>query len=239
MAIVNSLSLLLIDPCRPARRRSETDTKMRGKVTAVGRLIYPLSTTLVLLLGLLTSRALPAQEMVDSVLVVVGKATITRYDAVTAWWIEGRPAESPKDLVDSLIDRQLLLAEGLRFGLKDEGAAAVSDAQVDAVVQAVARQGGAVEASAVRRWLVDEAIIAAFRRIRVDPFVRVDRASVRAEFEADPDRYAGKRFFEVEEGIRDSLLTAARAERLKALLAELRRKAVTRRPASSVPFHLP
>jgi hypothetical protein len=212
---------------------------MRAKVSAVGRLASPPVVALVVLVSLMSGHGVAAEEMVDSVLVVVGQEAITRYDAVTAWWIEGRPAETPEDLVQSLVDRKLLLVEGLRFGLRDEGPAAVSDARVAAVVAAVTAQGGAVEPSAVRRWLEDEAIIAAFRRIRVDPFVRVDRAAVRAEFEADPDRYAGKRFFEVEEEIRASLLTAARAERLKGLLAELRRKATIRRPESTLPFHLP
>jgi hypothetical protein len=212
---------------------------MHAKVAAVGRLASSLVTALVVLGGVLPAGRLVAEEMVDSVLVVVGQEAITRYDAVTAWWIEGRPTASPEGFVESLIDRRLLLAEGLRFGLQDEGPAGVSDDRVSAVVTAVATQGGAVEASAVRRWLEDEAIIAAFRRIRVDPFVRVDRAAVRAAFEAESNRYAGKRFLEVEEEIRDSLLAAARDERLKELIAELRRKAVIRRPESVVPFHLP
>lgn len=212
---------------------------MRAKVTAVGRLVSPLVTALVVLVGLRSGTAPRAEEVVDYVLVVVGKEAITRYDAVIAWWIQGRPSVAPADLVESLVDRKLLLAEGLRFGLQDEGPAAVSDGQVDAVVASVAGQGGTVEASAVRRWLEEEAIIAAFRRIRADPFVRVDRAAVRAAFEAEQDRYAGQRFFAVEEEIRASLLTSARAERLRALLDELRRKAAIRRPESAIPFHLP
>jgi hypothetical protein len=191
------------------------------------------------LASLLSSSLLQAEEVVDHVLVVVGKEAITRYDAVTAWWIEGRPSVTTADFVESLVDRKLLLAEGLRFGLEEEGPAAVSDDRVRAVVASVAAQGGAVEASAARRYLEEGAIIAAFRRIRVDPFVRVDRAAVRAAFEADPESYAGKRIFEVEEEIRDSLLAPARAERLTELLAELRSKAAIRRPESPVPFQLP
>jgi hypothetical protein len=212
---------------------------MRAKVASVDRFACPLSAALLVVIGILPGRVLTANEIVDSVLVVVGKVPITRYDAVTAWWLEGRPAQSAEELVESLVDRQLLLAEGVRFGLADEGRAAVSDAQVRAGVAAVATQGGAIEASAVRRWLEEEAIIAAFRRIRVDPFVRVDRAAVRATFEADRARYKGKRFFEVEEEIRESMLSVARRERLQELLVELRRKAVIHRPESVVAFDLP
>jgi len=203
----------------------------------VNRLV-PILAALVTLAIVTTGRIVVAEELVDHVVAVVGQEVISRYDVVTAWWIEGRPAVAPAELVDELIDHRILVAEGMRFGLQEEGKATVSDAQVQALVDAIRAHGGTVEGSTARRWLEDEAIITAYRRVRVDPFVRVAHAAVRATFDAGGDAYAGRRFFEVEGEIRQRLLAEARRQRLSELLADLRGKVVIHHPPEELPLHL-
>jgi len=200
--------------------------------------LAPFSAVLLTLAIVTTGRIGVAEELVDHVVAVVGQEVISRYDVVTAWWIEGRPAIPPAELVDELIDRRILVAEGRRFGLQEEGEAAVSEEQVRALVDAIRAQGGRVEGSTARRWLEDEAIITAYRRVRVDPFVRVDHAAVRAIFDDAGDAYAGRRFFEVEGEIRQRLLTEAQRQRLSELLADLRDRVAIYRPPAELPLHL-
>jgi len=200
--------------------------------------LAPILAALVTLTSVTTSPAVAAEEMVDQVVAVVGQEVISRYDVVTAWWIEGRPAVTAAQLVDELIDRRVLVAEGLRFGLQDEGKAAVTETQVRAMVDAIGAQGGAIEASTARRWLEDEAIITAYRRVRVDPFVRVSHEAVRAAFDAAGDAYAARQFFEVEGEIRQRLLAEAQRQRLSELLADLRGKVAIRRPPEELPLRL-
>lgn len=200
--------------------------------------LAPILAALLTLAIVTTSRTVAAEELVDHVVAVVGQEVISRYDVVTAWWIEGRPAVASAELVDELIDRRVLVAEGMRFGLQEEGKAAVSEAQVRALVEASRAQGGTVEASAARRWLEDEAIITAYRRVRVDPFVRVAHAAVRATFDAAGDAYAGRRFLEVEGEIRQRLLAEAQRQRLSELLADLRGKVAIHRPPEALPLRL-
>jgi hypothetical protein len=193
---------------------------------------------LVILASVTPCHVVAAEVPVDYVVAVVGPEVISRYDVVAAWWIEGRPAVASSELVDELIDRQTLVAEGKRFGLQGEGKAVVTDAQVRALVDRIRGQGGAVEASTARRWLEDQAIITAYRRVRVDPFVRVSQAAVRAAFDDAGDAYAGRRFFEVEGEIRQRLLAEARRQRLSELLAELRGKVAIHRLPEEWPLRL-
>jgi hypothetical protein len=207
-------------------------------VAAVAHYRTRVLAVIVALVSVMAGGSAAAEEVVDHVVAVVGQDVISRYDVVAAWWIQGRPPVAPAELVDELIDRRVLVAEGMRFGLQEEGKASVTETQVRAMVDAVGAQGGAVAASSARRWLEDEATITAYRRVRVDPFVRVAHAAVRATFDAAGDAYAGRRFFEVEGEIRQRLLDEARRQRLSELLADLRGKVAIRRPPAELPLRL-
>jgi len=200
--------------------------------------LTPILAVVVALASVTTSHAIAAEGLVDYVVAVVGEEVISRYDVVTAWWIQGRPDIGAGEMVDELIDRRVLVAEGMRFGLQEEGKAGVTETQVRTLVDRVRAQGGAVEARTVRRWLEDEAIITAYRRVRVDPFVRVSHAAVRATFDAGGDAYAGRRFLEVEGEIRQRLLAEAQRQRLSELLADLRGKVAIHRPPEALPVRL-
>ncbi len=169
------------------------------------------------------------------VVAVVAGEVISRHDCEVAWRIEGR-REAPETLIDHLVDRRLLVAEGRRFGLATEAIARVDEATVTARLHELAAAGRPVERAALRHWLEEEAIIRAFERVRIDPFVTVDPRAKRDAYDAAPERYAGRPFYEVEEEITRDLHDQARRQRLAEVVAALRSRAHISRPTHPLPL---
>jgi len=178
-----------------------------------------------------------AAAVTNFVVAVVDDQVISRHDCEVAWRIEGRE-EAPEALVDRLVDRHLLVAEGRRFGLAAEATARIDEARVTDRMHEIEAAGRPVERTALRHWLEEEAIIRAFERVRIDPFVSVDPKAKRAAYDAAPERYAGKPFYEVEEEITRDLYDQARRQRLAEVVAALRSRAHIRRPTHPLPLVL-
>lgn len=178
-----------------------------------------------------------AAAVTNFVVAVVDGEVISRHDCEVAWRIGGQTA-APEELIDRLVDRRLLVAEGRRFGLADEVTARVDDVAVRARAHALEAAHTPVEQTALRRWLEEEAIIRAFERIRIDPFVRVEPKAKHDVYDAAPERYAGKPFYEVEEEISRDLHNQARRQRLAEVVAALRSRAHIRRPTHPLPLLL-
>ncbi|HBB41039.1 MAG: hypothetical protein AUK30_10455 [Nitrospirae bacterium CG2_30_70_394] len=177
-----------------------------------------------------------AGEVTNFVVAVVGNEVISAHDCTIAWRIAGQN-QAPMELIESLVDRRLLVAEGRRFGLATETVAKVDEAAVEARVRQLDAAHTSVERPVVRRWLEEEAILRAFERVRIDPFMRVDPAAKRAAYDNAPERYAGKPFYEVEEEITRELSVQARQQRLAEVIAALRSRTRIVRPAH--PLALP
>ena len=173
----------------------------------------------------------------DFVVAVVGGDVVSRYDCEVAWRLLGEDV-APAELIDRLVDRRLLAAEGRRFGLAPEAVARVDESKVEARYRALQAAGRPVERPAVRRWLEEEAIIHAFEQVRIDPFVRIEPRAKRAAYDAAPERFAGKSFYEVEEEITRELRAQAYRQRLAEVVAALRSRAQITRPTHPVPLTL-
>lgn len=178
-----------------------------------------------------------AAATTNFVVAVVDGEVISRYDCEVAWRIEGH-RETPEALIDHLVDRHLLIAEGRRFGLATEATARVDEATVTARARKLEAAGRPVEQTALHRWLEEEAIIRAFERVRIDPFVRVNPQAKRDAYDAAPERYAGKPFYEVEEEITAELHDQARRQRRAEVVAALRSRAHISRPTHPLPLRL-
>lgn len=176
-----------------------------------------------------------AATITNFVVAVVGDKVISRHDCEVAWRLGGQQALS-EELIDHLVDRHLLVAEGRRFGLAVEAIAGVDEATVAARARELETAGRPVERAALRHWLEEEAIIRAFERVRIDPFVRVDPKARRDTYDAAPERYAGRPFYEVEEEITAELHDQARRQRLAEVVAALRSRAHISRPTHPLPL---
>jgi len=178
-----------------------------------------------------------AAAVTDFVVAVVDGEVISRHDCEVAWRIGGR-TEAPEELIDRLVDRHLLVAEGRRFGLAAEATARIDETTLAARFHDLEAAGRPVERTALRHWLEEEAIIRAFERVRIDPFVRVEPKAKRDAYDAAPERYAGKPFYEVEEEITRELHDQARRQRLAEVVAALRSRAHISRPTHPLPLVL-
>jgi len=196
-----------------------------------------LRTGLLLLITATVWAVTAAAAVTDFVVTVVNGEVISRHDCEVAWRMGNRD-EAPSELIDRLVDRHLLVAEGRRFGLAAEAVAGVDDAAVAARARELEAAGTPVERTALRHWLEEEAIIRAFERVRVDPFVRVEPKAKRDAYDAAPGRYAGKPFYEVEEEIGRELHGQARRQRLAEVVAALRSRAHISRPTHPLPLQL-
>jgi len=178
-----------------------------------------------------------AAATTNFVVAVVGGEVISRHDCEVAWRIDGRK-ETPEALIDRLVDRHLLVAEGRRFGLAKEATTRIDEATVTARLHELETAGRPVERTALRHWLEEEAIIRAFERVRIDPFVTVEPKAKRAAYDAAPERFAGKPFYEVEEKITRDLHDQAHRQRLAEVVAALRSRAHITRPTHPLPLLL-
>jgi len=178
-----------------------------------------------------------AGAITDFVVAVVDGKVISRHDCEVAWHMGDRQ-EAPEELIDRLVDRHLLVAEGRRFGLATEATVKVDDAAVAARARELRERGTPVERPAIRHWLEEEAIIHAFERVRIDPFVRIEPKSKRDAYDAAPERYAGKPFYDVEEEITRDLHAQARRQRLTEVVAALRSRAHVSRPTHPLPLEI-
>ncbi len=190
-----------------------------------------------LLFGGIPARAVASGEVRDFVVAVVDDEVVSRYDCEVAWRILGGGV-APAELIDRLVDRRLLAAEGRRFGLADEAVAKVDEASVEARYKELQAAGRPVERAAVRRWMEEEAIIRAFEQVRIDPFVRVEPRAKRAAYEAAPERFGNRSFYEVEEEIGRELRAQAHRQRLAEVVAALRSRAHITRPTHPLPLAL-
>jgi hypothetical protein len=91
---------------------------------------------------------------------------------------------------------------------------------------------------AVESLMADQLRVEAFLVQRVDLFVFVSPGDVRASYDDDPGRFAGRPFAEVEPVIERELLTRKIAEKRQDYLGRLRAKAAIRQFADA-PAALP
>jgi hypothetical protein len=182
--------------------------------------------------------------VVDQLLAVVNGKTIAVSDLVRHRWLFA-PNLPPGQLLQRLIDHIIVLEEASRFDTAPPDPVAVRGA-VQELAQAFETeerwrgmlQRARLTPDDIEKLMADQLRVEAFLIQRVDLFVFVSPADVRAAYDDEAKRFADQTYDEVEPVIERELLHRKIADKRQDYIGRLRTKAAIRQLADA-PADLP
>jgi len=189
---------------------------------------------------LLTCAAIAQADIVDRVEAVVNGKVITRYEVEKAMEVEAlrRGVVSSEDsaklrteVLDTLIDRLLLLDEARKFNIVQVTSGEV-DKALETIKKGFASQDEFEEAlkkdemteEELRDDISDQILVAKYVDRRIKYFVRVTIDDQKEYYKQNVDKFGGKSFDEVNEEVYNLLLEMATDKKLEEYLRDLRAK---------------